>query len=204
MRPEDQIGRIIDLKRQVSRALHGATPEPLSRLDLTVAQMRILYLLGREGEAAVGRIAERLGVAQPSATRTLDRLVRQELVECFGDPSDRRVSLHRLAPAGQGLLDQLQQGRRARLEAALRRLDPSVLGQIEDSFQLLRDALDEDCGGGKQGRPLVPDANRSRFALQSTPTDANGAGPPTAMELPGDGAASVMATAPGAAAEGQT
>ncbi len=203
MRRDDQIGRIIDLKRQVSRALHGATPEPLSRLDLTVAQMRILYLLGREGEVAVGRIAERLGVAQPSATRTLDRLVRQELVECFRHPSDRRVSLHRLAPAGQGLLDQLQQGRRARLEAALRRLDPSVLGQIEESFRLLRDALDEVAADTSR-EAAAPGEDRERHALQPTPIDAHGTGPPTTMELPGDGAAPVMATAPGAAAEGQT
>ena len=203
MRPEDQIGRIIDLKRQVSRALHGATPEPLNRLDLTVAQMRILYLLGREGEAAVGQIAERLGVAQPSATRTLDRLVRQELVECFGDPSDRRVSLHRLAPAGQGLLDQLQQGRRARLEAALRRLDPSVLGQIEDSFQLLRDALDGVAADTSRAA-AAPDENHERHALQPTPTDANGAAPPTSIGLPSAGAAPALATAPGAATEEQT
>ncbi|MAG36558.1 MAG: hypothetical protein CL878_09995 [Dehalococcoidia bacterium] len=140
---DDQLSRIIDLKKQINRALHGAMPEPLSRLDLTVAQMRILYLLGREGEVAVGQVAERLGVAQPSATRTLDRLVRQGLVERIGHPADRRVSLHRLAPAGQGILDQLQQGRRARLEAALRRLNPAVLDQVAEAFRLLRDALDE-------------------------------------------------------------
>ena len=203
MRPEDQIGRIIDLKRQVSRALHGATPEPLSRLDLTVAQMRILYLLGREGEAAVGRIAERLGVAQPSATRTLDRLVRQELVECFGDPSDRRVSLHRLAPAGQGLLDQLQQGRRARLEAALRRLDPSALDQIEESFQLLRDVLDEVTADTSR-EAAAPGENRERHALQPTPTDANGTAPLPSIGLPGAGAAPALATTPRATTEEQT
>lgn len=203
MRRDDQIGRIIDLKRQVSRALHGATPEPLSRLDLTVAQMRILYLLGREGEAAVGQIAERLGVAQPSATRTLDRLVRQELVECFRHPADRRVSLHRLAPAGQGLLDQLQQGRRARLEAALRRLDPSALDQIEESFQLLRDVLDEVTADTSR-EAAAPGENRERHAQQSAPADTNGAASPTAIALPGAGAAPALATAPGAAAEEQT
>ncbi len=203
MRPDDRIGRIIELKRQVSRALHGATPEPLNRLDLTVAQMRILYLLGREGEAAVGQIAERLGVAQPSATRTLDRLVRQELVECFRHPADRRVSLHRLAPAGQGLLDQLQQGRRARLEAALRRLDPAVLDQIEESFRLLRDALDEVAADTSR-EAAAPGEDRERHALQSAPTDANGAAAPTAIGLPGAGAAPALATAPGAATEGQT
>ena len=203
MRRDDQIGRIIDLKRQVSRALHGATPEPLSRLDLTVAQMRILYLLGREGEVAVGRIAERLGVAQPSATRTLDRLVRQELVECFRHPADRRVSLHRLAPAGQGLLDQLQQGRRARLEAALRRLDPAVLGQVEESFRLLRDALDEVAADTSRVA-AAPGEDREGPALQSAPADANGATPPTAIGLPGAGATPALATAPGAATEGQT
>ena len=203
MRRDDQIGRIIDLKRQISRALHGATPEPLNRLDLTVAQMRILYLLGREGEAAVGRIAERLGVAQPSATRTLDRLVRQELVECFRHPSDRRVSLHRLAPAGQGLLDQLQQGRRARLEAALRRLDPAVLGQLEESFRLLRDALDEVAADTSRV-VAATDEDRERHVLQSAPADNGGAVRPLAVGLPGSDAAPALATAPGAATEGQT
>ena len=203
MRRDDQIGRIIDLKRQISRALHGATPEPLSRLDLTVAQMRILYLLGREGEAAVGQIAERLGVAQPSATRTLDRLVRQELVECFRHPSDRRVSLHRLAPAGQGLLDQLQQGRRARLEAALRSLEPAVLAQVEESFRLLRDALNEGAAGTSTVA-AAPHEGREHHALQSTPADGAGAAPPISIGLVSAGAAPALATAPGASTEGQT
>ncbi len=203
MRRDDQIGRIVDLKRQISRALHGATPEPLSRLDLTVAQMRILYLLGREGEAAVGQIAERLGVAQPSATRTLDRLVRQELVECFRHPSDRRVSLHRLAPAGQGLLDQLQQGRRARLEAALRRLDPAVLGQVEAAFLLLRDALDESVAGRSRAA-TAPQQDREHRPLQSTPAPSADAGSPLAMGLPGAAPAPALAAVPGAATEDQT
>ena len=203
MRQDDQIGRITDLKRQISRALHGATPEPLNRLDLTVAQMRILYLLGREGEAAVGQIAERLGVAQPSATRTLDRLVRQELVERFRHPSDRRVSLHRLAPAGQGLLDHLQQGRRARLEAALRLLDPAVLDQVEESFRLLRDALDESAAS-MSAVAAAPHEGRERHALQSTQIDAAGAAPPLSPGLGSAGAASALATAPGASTEGQT
>lgn len=203
MRRDDQIGRIIDLKRQVSRALHGATPEPLNRLDLTVAQMRILYLLGREGEAAVGQIAERLGVAQPSATRTLDRLVRQELVECFRHPADRRVSLHRLAPAGQRLLDQLQQGRRARLEAALRRLDPAVLDQLEESFRLLRDALDEEAAS-TDTVAAAPDEEGEHHARQSAPADAAGAVRPLAIGLPDAGTVPVLATVPRAATEEQT
>ncbi len=203
MRRDDQISRIIDLKRQISRALHGATPEPLSRLDLTVAQMRILYLLGREGEAAVGQIAERLGVAQPSTTRTLDRLVRQELVECFRHPSDRRVSLHRLAPAGQGLLDQLQQGRRARLEAALRLLDPAILDQVEEAFRLLRDALDEGAAGTSTVA-AAPHEGREHHALQSTQTDDAGVASRIPIGLGSSGASPALVTAPGAPTEGQT
>ena len=143
MDPNAQIAKIIELQRQMGRTLHGAYPEPLRRLDLTVAQMKILYLLGRRGPSAVGQIAEQLEVAQPSATRTLNRLVRQGLVERFEHPDDRRVSMHRLALSGQALLDQLQQGRRNRLDAALRRLSAAKLAQVVAAFESLVLALEE-------------------------------------------------------------
>ena len=148
MRRDDQISRIIDLKRQISRALHGATPEPLSRLDLTVAQMRIPLSLGAPKER---RRWDKLPSVSVSPSRVRPGRSTGLCVRSWSNASDTRPTGASRStdwrPAGQGLLDQLQQGRRARLEAALRLLDPAILDQVEEAFRLLRDALDEGAAG---------------------------------------------------------
>src|SRR5688572_6371362 len=89
-----EIDRLVGLYRQVSRALRANDPANWAE-GLTMPRLRALFYLGRSGPVPVGQIAAGLGISQPSATETLEKLVSKGLAERTADPSDRRIVLVR-------------------------------------------------------------------------------------------------------------
>ncbi len=69
------------MARQVERAV--------ATVDLTLAQYRVLCVLG-DGCEAASRLADKLSVSRPSLTGVVDGLVARGLVRRDHDPSDRR------------------------------------------------------------------------------------------------------------------
>ena len=136
--------RVAERLRQVMRLLRRGAPEDWTALDLTMAQMKALFVLHHRGPVKVSDLAEALGVTAPSMTGTLDRLVRQALVERRTDPGDRRLVITALTPAGQTLVEQLHQGRRARLLAALARLDEATMAALAHGLAGLQAALEQE------------------------------------------------------------
>ncbi len=107
-------GRIIArLARQVELAV--------GTVDLTLAQYRVLGILG-DGCEAASTLAKKLAVSRPSVTGVVDGLVARGLVIRGGDESDRRrVSV-----------DLTDEGRRVLAEA-----DAAVSTRFERIQQLL-------------------------------------------------------------------
>jgi DNA-binding MarR family transcriptional regulator len=145
------VERVADLMRQIMRLQRRGSPEDWTALDLTMAQMKVLFVLHNEGSAKVSDLAEALSVSAPSMTGTLDRLVRQGFVARRSDASDRRLVIVVLTPAGQSLVERLHQGKRARLAAALNRLDDESLGTLEQGLTALRAAFE---AGEQEAAPL--------------------------------------------------
>lgn len=141
--PSSSIEQTADLVRRITRLLRQGSQEDWTSLSLSRAQLRILVLLQQEKAAAVGQLAATLGVTLPSITATVDRLVQAGLVTREDDPNDRRRVINRLTPAGQTLLERLQEGRRARLVAALERLTPDELAALGSALRRFETALGE-------------------------------------------------------------
>jgi DNA-binding MarR family transcriptional regulator len=124
-------------------------PEPLQ--DMTMAQLRALMVLSHEQPLAIGALAERLGTGLPAASRLVERLVADALVERYEDPTDRRRALVRLSTRGQSALDETQQGRRQgghRLRSLLARLPADRLDSLRAVMADLA-ALSKDEGAAE-------------------------------------------------------
>ena len=122
--------RVADQLRQINRLVRASSQEDWTSLSLTRAQLRILVLLHQDGPSAVGQLAGQLGVTLPSITATVDRLVQQGLVSRQDDPNDRRRVINQLTPNGTTLIERLQEGRRARLVAAMEQLTTEELNSL--------------------------------------------------------------------------
>ena len=74
--------------------------ERLVRLGISMAQLHIMHLLERHGEMPMSRLAEMLDVSLSNATGLIDRMEERGFVERIRVPSDRRIVIVRVTPAG--------------------------------------------------------------------------------------------------------
>jgi DNA-binding MarR family transcriptional regulator len=110
-------------------------------LNLTLAQLRALYLVAAAGPMRMSDLADRLGTAPSTTTGVIDGLVRLGLVERVEDPTDRRrVHVAATAAARDRLEDfsELGRGRLRVLLGAIRSADDLVT--IERAIDLLAEA----------------------------------------------------------------
>jgi DNA-binding MarR family transcriptional regulator len=142
------VERIVALYRRASRALRAADPADWAA-GLTMPQLRVLFFLGRAGPASVSEVAAGVGVSQPSATETLDKLVKAGLVQRTPDSCDRRVVRAALTPAGREMVDRPWETRRAVLASALQRATPKERAKVARGLELLCRLLEQVEGAGE-------------------------------------------------------
>jgi DNA-binding MarR family transcriptional regulator len=134
------VDKIVTLYREAGRALRSGDPSGWAA-HLTMPQVRVLYFLGRQGQASVGEVAAEMGVTQPSATEMLEKLVRGGLVERTTDACDRRKVRNALTPAGRELIDLPWEARRSALASALQSASREEREEIARGLTLLCDVL---------------------------------------------------------------
>lgn len=77
--------------------------------NLTLAEANALYVIGPQEPKTMKQIAEALGVAVSTPTRTIDRLVEKGLVNRTVGVKDRRKLLIELTPEGKKILAEMDE-----------------------------------------------------------------------------------------------
>ncbi|MCX7587760.1 bifunctional helix-turn-helix transcriptional regulator/GNAT family N-acetyltransferase [Phenylobacterium sp. 58.2.17] len=128
----------------------------LQAMDLPVqpAQQPLLAVLRREGPRTVGAVAQHLRISQPTATRALQALIEQGLVEVSKDVRDQRQKLLSLTPAGEALMDRLEHDLWPRVEAAAIALCDGRDQELMNTIAAVEAALD---ARSLTERTLAPD-----------------------------------------------
>jgi len=85
----------------------------------------------------VNRVAEYLGVGQPTASHLVDKIVRQGFADRSESPTDRRVTLVRLTPKGEDLVRRLYQGGEDQYRAWVRELTDEERKKLLSGLQAL-------------------------------------------------------------------
>ena len=97
----------------------AAAPDGWSHVDLTLTQLRALFVLGRQPQR-VSDLAKALDMSLASASALGDRLVRLELVTRRPDPSDRRSVVLQLAASGTRVLRRIDRAQTSQMTRATR------------------------------------------------------------------------------------
>jgi DNA-binding MarR family transcriptional regulator len=129
----DLVGVLHDRPRQ---------DQPSPAGDLTLGQIRLLFLLGREGSQPMGRIAEVFGLSSTAATGFVGRIERNGLVERRHRLDDRRVVECALTELGQRFLGELSGVRLDVIRSALSALDPDELAEFHRLLRRIRERQD--------------------------------------------------------------
>src|SRR5919199_688323 len=141
----DENEMLTDALLEASRALVAVAARSMADVAdrLTLAEFRALVVLHRTGPLPVTLLAERVGVHQSTATRIAARLGRRELVASDKSPEDRRLTVVRLTPAGQALVEGVVARRRADIAEGVRRLPKSRVVEAHVALQAFADALQD-------------------------------------------------------------
>lgn len=144
-RPDPTSDIIADFRATMSQ-LKCASSERLLRLGVSMAQLHIMFTLQRNGEMTMSGLAEVLNVSFSNATGLIDRLEERGFIERSGVPTDRRIVLVRVTPAGERMLGEVDALSDELLRSVLERLPVSQLRGVAHAIAALREAVDSTVG----------------------------------------------------------
>jgi DNA-binding MarR family transcriptional regulator len=147
---EEIIENILQLSDRAFRDLLPMLPKEWLHLQITMPQLKVMFLLFISGPSRMSVIASALAVSLATATGVVDRLVERDLVIREGEPDDRRVVLCRLSDKGQELISGLWQLSRNQFGELMRILAPSQLLLITEALEALIQAGDITRRGGRE------------------------------------------------------
>ncbi len=123
------------LNQEFFHLAHAEAAAEWLRLDLTMAQVKLLFALAGDSPLTVGGLAAQLTVTLPAASHLIDRLVQIGLVERCEDAQDRRRTLVRLTGAGAGLVGRLRQETGGRIREWFAALPDEDLAALVQGLQ---------------------------------------------------------------------
>lgn len=128
-----------------SRIFGAITAESVVQVGegVTLPQLRVLVLASQPGHLNATGVAEALDVHLSSASRICDRLVQAELLDRRDLPRDRRNVELTLTPAGERLLETLNEHRREVFARILQRMDAAERDALTEALNRFIAAADE-------------------------------------------------------------
>jgi MarR family transcriptional regulator, organic hydroperoxide resistance regulator len=141
---------VVELLRELLHALLMSSVPAWIDLQLTVPQLRTVFIIAHGQSSSVTQIAQHLGIGEPTASHLIERLVQAGLVERTEDPDDRRRARVRLAPAGEGIIEKLL-GWEDLLGGWLYKLPKDDLSHLRQGLQALVDELHAQASTDRRG-----------------------------------------------------
>lgn len=148
--PNDPDGQLTEAATDLIRVFHGMSREvpPSPARDLTMGQIRLLFLLQREGAQPMGRVAEVFELSSTASSGFVARIERHGLVTRAHRSDDRRIVECDLTEAGRRFVEDLSGVRVDVIRQALSALEPSELAEFQG---LLRRILERRQRPGSSG-----------------------------------------------------
>lgn len=136
------IEKIIQLQRQVNRALRQGELDVWMELSLTIAQLKSLFFISNEGTTNFTKLAQALRVTPSNVTGIIDRLVEHGLVSRRENPENRRTFLLQPTDKGEALLASLRERRVSQMAEILSYMSPAELSALAQGLSSLLKACD--------------------------------------------------------------
>jgi len=134
-----RMGRLI---RRLSRRLDKSTGKRKSRHpDLTLSQMRTIWLLHDVESYTMSELAARSDVSRPAATSNADALEKLGVLERFADTSDRRVVRVRLSAGGKKWVQDHKKQHRESMTRMLSKLTGAERAELAETLEKIHAIL---------------------------------------------------------------
>lgn len=155
-----------DLADQCARAVMETVPQVMRAIReearrqgaplFSIPQLRTLAFLHRRPGACLLDLANHLGVACPTASNLVERLVRRGMVTRAIDPEERRRVVLTLTPLGARHSRRARESTQTWMATVLTRLSPARLRQVIQGMGVLKGPFNgttSDNGRREEARP---------------------------------------------------
>jgi DNA-binding MarR family transcriptional regulator len=135
------IARIMEGQQRLQHLFSQDRSNPLFSSNLTMSQLKTLFVLRHRGPSGGQDLARAMGVSLATMTGIVDRLVAQALVSRHEDPKDRRVRRVKLSPHGREVVDGIITAGAEHQRRLMQRLDVAALSVLDHASAILEQAL---------------------------------------------------------------
>jgi DNA-binding MarR family transcriptional regulator len=141
---EEIVERLLNLAAELFRITLPIVPREILELDVTMPQLKIMFLLFVDGPKRMSDLAADLGVTLATATGLADRLVERDIVTRESQPDDRRVVLCRLSRSGQRYISRIWESAGDHMKKLLRSLDIGNLKSLTAALEAMMAAAQSE------------------------------------------------------------
>lgn len=141
--------------KRLGERLQGEVQE-LARaegFDVPAGLFPAIGALDEAGSLTIGELAEALGISQPGATRTVEKLARLGLVRSVRRPADRRIKAVTLTDACKALVLAAKDDLWPRVERGVAEICDGLGGPLLESLAAIERALDDQPLHRRAARP---------------------------------------------------
>jgi DNA-binding MarR family transcriptional regulator len=137
------VDRIIDLQVHIIQLFEADRARDWLDVDLTIQQLKVMFLAVRLGSLTAGQISRELHVGFSTVTGLVDRLADQGLVSRGEDPNDRRATRVVPTDAARALVERLYSYRRTEFRRLLEQTSNETLAALAEGLTGLERAAVE-------------------------------------------------------------
>lgn len=137
----EKAGLLRELIRYLERKFGILEDGELSCCGISMAQCHALVEIGRAGSISLIDLAKLLDLDSSTMSRTVNGLVRNEIVERELDPGDRRYVTIKLTSKGMKSFDEIESNMRSYFLNILEAIPNNKQEQVIESMQLLLNAM---------------------------------------------------------------
>lgn len=134
--PAQHADALADAVLTASRLLVSISIRSIAAVEdvVTVAQFRMLVILDTRGSLNLASLADHLGVNPSTANRMVNRLVATDMVVREASPLSRREILIRLTSAGERLVREVTDLRRADISRIVARMPANTRERLVEAL----------------------------------------------------------------------
>jgi MarR family 2-MHQ and catechol resistance regulon transcriptional repressor len=122
-----KIQSIFELMMELKSHVLSSKEAVLKKYELSPAQMRILYLVGRQGQVTTSELAEHICQTNPAVTQIVDGLVKSGFLQRQPSTEDRRVVYLTFSVEGKAKFTEFMGEHLTLLETLMADLDDNEL-----------------------------------------------------------------------------
>lgn len=134
--------RIIELVKDIMKAVKKISRQQFDSLELTAPQGMLLGHLCRYGRMKVSDLSQKMGLTNSTVSGIIDRLESQGMVKRVRSQEDRRVVYVEIMPEVKGAFEKNFKDMERKFEEILSRADEEEINTILTGLETLKKVLE--------------------------------------------------------------